>query len=98
MVADLPSDYLGDYPVAMSEATTNIKQAKARLSELVDRAQAGEIVTITRRGRVVAQLTSSPSARRAIDLEALRELTDRLPRTDQDAGPLLRQMRDDARY
>ncbi|NDY94899.1 type II toxin-antitoxin system Phd/YefM family antitoxin [Wenzhouxiangella limi] len=82
----------------MSEATTNLKDAKARLSELVDRAQAGETVTISRRGRVVAQLTASPSARRAIDVEALRELTRRLPRTDQEAGRLLRQMRDNARY
>lgn len=82
----------------MSEATTNLKDAKARLSELVDRAQAGETVTISRRGQVVAQLTASPSARRAIDVEALRELTRHLPRTDQEAGRLLRQMRDDARY
>jgi prevent-host-death family protein len=82
----------------MIEPTTNLKDAKARLSELVDRAQAGETVTISRRGRVVAQLTATPAARRPIDITALRELTGRLPQTDQDAGELIRQMRDDARF
>lgn len=82
----------------MSEATTNLKDAKARLSELVDRAQAGETVTISRRGRIVAQLTASPPARRPVDVAALRDLTRRLPRTDQDAGELMRQLRDDGRY
>ncbi len=82
----------------MSEMTTNIKDAKARLSELVDRAQTGETVAISRRGRVVAQLTASPAARRPIDLNVLRELSRQLPRTEQDAGQLLRELRDNARY
>ena len=82
----------------MNEATINLKDAKARLSELVDRVQAGETVTITRRGRAVAQLTSSPAARRPVDIESLRELTRRLPETDLDAGQLLRQIRGEARY
>ncbi len=33
-------------------------EAKNRLSELIDRVQAGEVIVITRRGKVVAQLTS----------------------------------------
>ncbi|MGY6555453.1 MAG: type II toxin-antitoxin system Phd/YefM family antitoxin [Wenzhouxiangella sp.] len=82
----------------MSEATTNLKDAKARLSELVDRAQAGETVTIARRGRVVAQLTASPPVRQAVDVEALRALSRRLPKTDHDAAELVRCLRDDARY
>jgi prevent-host-death family protein len=31
-------------------------EAKNRLSELIDRVQRGEVITITRRGKVVAQL------------------------------------------
>lgn len=31
-------------------------EAKNRLSELIDRVQTGEVITITRRGKVVAQL------------------------------------------
>ena len=82
----------------MTEPTTNLKDAKARLSELIERAQAGEIVSISRRGKVVAQLTASPAARRSIDLDSLRALTARLPRADREAGELIRELRDDARY
>ena len=82
----------------MSESTTNLKDAKARLSELIERARAGETVTISRRGKVVAQLTASPSARKPVNLEALRALTRRLPRSQREAGELIRDLRDDARY
>ncbi len=45
-------------------------EAKNRLSELIDRVQAGEVFVITRRGKVVAQL-SAPEAdgarQRALD-------------------------------
>ena len=51
----------------MTDPTTNLKDAKARLSE-------------------------------PIDLVALRSLTRRLPRADRDAGELVRDLRDDARY
>lgn len=82
----------------MTETTTNLKEAKARLSELVDRAQAGETVTISRRGRSVAQLMPTPATRRPVDVEALRDLTRRLPPATQDAEQLIRGLRDDARY
>jgi len=36
--------------------TVSVYDAKARFSELVDRAQAGRATTITKRGRVVARL------------------------------------------
>jgi len=35
----------------MDKSTTNIKEAKARLSELIERARAGESVKISRRAR-----------------------------------------------
>jgi prevent-host-death family protein len=38
-------------------------EAKARLSELVDRAEAGRETVITRRGRVVARLVPAKRAR-----------------------------------
>lgn len=40
-------------------------EAKARLSELIDRAEAGETVVITRHGRPVARLVPEPALRRA---------------------------------
>jgi prevent-host-death family protein len=82
----------------MPDSTTNLKDAKARLSELVDRARAGETVSISRRGRVVAQITASPATRKPVDIQALRALRQRLPRDQQDAGELVRELRDSERY
>lgn len=38
-------------------STVALFEAKNRLSELIDRVQAGEVIEITRRGKVVARLT-----------------------------------------
>lgn len=43
-------------------------EAKNRLSELIDRVEAGEEITITRRGKVVARLVPPPVDR--VDKEA----------------------------
>jgi prevent-host-death family protein len=45
--------------------TVNIYEAKAQLSRLVARAEAGEEITLTRHGRPVARL--APLARRPVD-------------------------------
>jgi prevent-host-death family protein len=56
-------------------------EAKARLSELIDKAEAGETVVITRHGRPVARLVPEPELRRARIRESvelmLRERKDR---------------------
>ena len=61
-------------------STVALYEAKNRLSELIDRVVAGEVIEITRRGRVVAQLgpptrdAEAAAAQRAIDeLIAARE-------------------------
>ena len=46
--------------------TVNLADAKARLSELVERAAAGEAVCITRRGKAVAQITAVDTPRNAL--------------------------------
>jgi prevent-host-death family protein len=51
--------------------TVNLADAKTRLSELVNKAEAGETVCITRRGKLVAQIVPVPSKPRLIDLAAL---------------------------
>lgn len=76
----------------------NLSQAKARLSELVDLAAAGESVVITRHGKPVLELVRPRAARKPIDLAALRCLTTRQPRQDESAGTFLRKVRDGARY
>ena len=78
--------------------TVNLAEAKARLSELVERAAAGETVCITRRGKPVAQLSAVERPRKPVDLAALRALTDRMPMQQESAGDFVRRMRDDARY
>ena len=48
--------------------TLSLAQAKARLSEVLDRVEAGEDVVITRRGRAVASNSSGSSATKGIDV------------------------------
>lgn len=55
---------------AVSMYEVALADAKNRLSELVDRVQSGEVITITRRGKVVAQLAppdAGAGAARALD-------------------------------
>lgn len=44
--------------------TLSLHEAKARFSELVRRAETGEQISLTRHGRVVAQLVPPPSPQR----------------------------------
>ncbi len=78
--------------------TVNLADAKAHLSELVDRAEAGDTVNILRRGKAVARLAPVTEPRKAIDLAALRRLTDAMPLQKQEAGEFVRGMRDGDRY
>jgi prevent-host-death family protein len=78
--------------------TINLADAKAHLSELIDRVEAGDSIDITRRGKAVARLTPPASLRKAIDKDRLRTLTDGMPRQDQAAADLIRSMRDTDRY
>ena len=76
----------------------NLAEAKARLSELVDRSAAGERIVITKRGKPVLEMVKPRSAPQRIDLKALRRLTAGLPRQKQGAAQTLRELRDQARY
>jgi prevent-host-death family protein len=77
-------------------ADVTVADAKARLSELINRVEEGDKVRITRRGKPVVELTAVRQALKPVDLAALRALTDGMAReTDADT---VRNMRDDARY
>jgi prevent-host-death family protein len=56
--------------------TFALYEAKNRLSELVDRVLAGEVIEITRHGRVVARLAppEDPAARERGALDAVQRL------------------------
>jgi prevent-host-death family protein len=74
----------------------NLAEAKAHLSELVARAEAGETIQISRRGKAVAQLSSLTRTRRPIRLAMLKAVTDMMP--DCATESVLPAMRDEARY
>lgn len=76
----------------------NLADAKAHLSELVDRAAAGDTIDILRRGKPVARLEAAKRPRKTIDAARLRKLTDSLPAQTQSAGDFTRAMRDDDRF
>jgi prevent-host-death family protein len=76
----------------------NLADATAHLSELVERAAAGDPGCITRRGKAVAQITAVDVPRKRIDLSALRAVTDGMPVQPETARDLVRRMRDDDRY
>jgi prevent-host-death family protein len=76
----------------------NLADAKAHLSELVDRVEAGDSIDITRRGKLVARLTAVARPRKRVDLAALQALTAAMPAQTPDAAELVRSMRDGDRY
>lgn len=76
----------------------NLADAKAHLSELVTRVEAGESVQISRRGKPVAQLNTIARPRKPISLSVLRAVTETLSRSPEAADDVVRVMRDEARY
>ncbi len=79
-------------------ATVKLADAKAHLSELVDRVEAGDSIDITRRGKAVARLAAIPRPRKPVDMGRLRALMDSLPPQGESAADLVRAMRDSDRY
>lgn len=79
-------------------STVSLAEAKAHLSALVDRVVDGDTITIMRRGKAVAQLTPTSTARRRVEPDALRAVTAAMPVQLQGAGCFVREMRDDERY
>lgn len=75
----------------------NLADAKARLSEIVDRAEAGESIDITRRGKLAARIVppGNDTPRQPIDLEALRAFRSTMPYQEESAADLIRKMRDE---
>ena len=79
----------------------SVAEAKNKLPELIDRAQEGEDIVITRHGRPVAELRSIPKPTRRITPEALDWLdARRLKRTKvtEDAETLVSKIRDEGEH
>jgi prevent-host-death family protein len=79
-------------------STHSLGEAKTQLSDVIDRAQQGEAVVITRHGKPEAELRPLPPPGRAITLADLEWLDQhRVPRRHpaEDAGSLVSRMRDE---
>ena len=76
----------------------NLADAKAHLSALVERVEAGDSIDITRRGKPVARLTAVTKPRKPIDAALLQSLTATMPPQTENAADLVRGMRDSDRY
>ena len=76
----------------------NLADAKARLSELIDRVEAGETVEITRRGKPAARLVPTERKLKKFDAVSLKAFTEGLTPQRQSAVELVREMRDSSRY
>jgi prevent-host-death family protein len=68
-----------------------IKQARQELRGLIDQAEAGEEVIITRQGRPVAKLIAAPKILKA--LPSLHDFRNAIGRTGTPAAQLLREER-----
>ena len=69
-----------------------IKQARQELPDLIDRAEAGEEIMITRQGIPVAKLVAAPRALKA--LPSLAQFRRQIGRTGTAAVKLVREERD----
>ena len=76
----------------------SLADAKAHLSELIDRVEAGDSIDITRRGKPVARLTAVAKPRERVDATLLRALTATMPPQVGSAADMVRSMRDGDRY
>lgn len=75
--------------------TVNLAQAKARLSELLNKVEAGHEVVITRRGKAVAHLSSVGGARKPLPFRQLAEFRSTMPCQTGPSVELLRELRDE---
>lgn len=72
----------------------NLAVAKARLSEIVDRVEAGESIEIVRRGKPAARLVPPLLEKKPVDVAALRLAASKTPYQHENAADLIRKMRD----
>ena len=75
-----------------------LAEAKARLSELIVRAAAGEPIRITKRGKPVAQITGVVTPKKSIDADELAALTAGMRMQPGGDDAFIRSLRDEDRY
>jgi prevent-host-death family protein len=78
--------------------TVSLVEAKAHLSELLDKVEGGETVVITRHGKPVANITATVQPKQPIPFEELAAFRARMPRRRGSSAVAIRKMRDEERY
>ena len=73
---------------------TNLAGAKVHLSELVDKAIAGEPQIILRRGKPVAKIVAIEQKRKRLEMDRIKALTDGMKMGEE----VVIRMRNEARY
>lgn len=76
--------------------TVTLAEAKAQLSRLIEQVEAGEEITITKRGRPVVRLVAAIPVRQ--QLPSLVEFRAQQPEQMESAGDFIRRLRDTDRY
>jgi prevent-host-death family protein len=77
-------------------ATINVKDARSQLKALLERAEAGEEITIARRGKAIARLV--PPARRSTRLPAMAKFRASIRMKGRSLSATVRQIRKDERF
>lgn len=75
--------------------TVNLVQAKAHLSDLLDKVEAGEEVIITRHGRAVAHIHPVAPPKHPLRLDDLAAFRATMPHLREPSAELLRAARDE---
>ena len=75
--------------------TVSLAQAKARLSELLDRVEGGEEVVVTCHGHAIAQILPVSRPKRPLRLDELAVFRAKMPHLRRPSAQLLRGARDE---
>jgi prevent-host-death family protein len=75
--------------------TVSLAQAKARLSELLDKVEAGEEIVVTRHGKAVARISAATKQKTPLRLDELAAFRATMPSLGQPSVELLRAIRDE---
>jgi prevent-host-death family protein len=77
--------------------TVSLVEAKAHLSDLLDKVEDGETVVITRHGKPVARVIAAVQPRRPIPFDELAAFRAKMPKLRKPSSQLIREMRDEDR-
>jgi prevent-host-death family protein len=94
--SSLDNSHLNGYMQSMTEYS--VAEAKNNLPKLLDRALAGECVTITRRGKPIARIVPETPQGMTIDLDWLERVRVKPSDPAFSATELVRMMRDEEPY